>query len=117
MRSDSTREAFSAKHFGNPGTNLLYGGGKGNKLGGLAGSVAKAAYARQVRELTDELEAHLSDQLSDAVRHDRALAAVALCVGGIAVARSVGDEELSCEVLRTAREHACAALRGSRPAA
>jgi len=38
VRSDSTRQAFSAKHLGNSGTNLLYGGGKGNKLGGLAGN-------------------------------------------------------------------------------
>ena len=38
VRSESTRKAFSAKHFGSSGTNLLYGGGKGNKLGGLAGN-------------------------------------------------------------------------------
>ena len=36
VRSESTRKAFSQVHFGNSGTNLLYGGGKG-KLGGLAG--------------------------------------------------------------------------------
>ena len=74
---------------------------------------AKKAYARRVRELTSELEAHLPDHLTDDVRRERALAAVTLCVGGIAVARSVGDEDLSCEVLRTARARACAALRGS----
>jgi TetR/AcrR family transcriptional repressor of nem operon len=74
---------------------------------------AKAAYARRVQELTGELEAHLPADLSAEVRRERALATLTLCVGGIAIARSVGDEGLSRDVLRTAREHACAALRGS----
>lgn len=74
---------------------------------------AKAAYARRVRELAAELEAHLPAGLPVAVRRERALAAVTLCVGGIAIARSAGDEALSRDVLRTARTRACAALRGS----
>ncbi len=74
---------------------------------------AKKAYARRVRELSSELEAHLPVHLPHDVRRERALAALALCVGGIAVARSVGDEDLSREVLRTAKERACAVLRGS----
>jgi TetR/AcrR family transcriptional repressor of nem operon len=77
------------------------------------GPSAKAAYARRIRELAGEIEAHLPAKLPPQVRSERALAAVTLCVGGIAVARSVGDEDLSSEVLRTARERACAALRGS----
>jgi TetR/AcrR family transcriptional repressor of nem operon len=79
------------------------------------GPSAKAAYARRIRELAGEIEAHLPAKLPPQVRSERALAAVTLCVGGIAVARSVGDEDLSSEVLRTARERACAALRGHPP--
>lgn len=77
-----------------------------------SGPSARTAYARRVRELVDELEAHLPGGLPRRVRRERALAALILCVGGIGVARSVGDEALSREVLRTARERACAALRG-----
>lgn len=77
------------------------------------GPAAKAAYARRIRDLAGELEAHLPADLPEDVRRERALAAVTLCVGGIAIARSVGDENLSREVLRTARARACAALRGS----
>jgi AcrR family transcriptional regulator len=78
-----------------------------------SGPAAKRAYAHRVRELSEELEAHLPADLPELVRRERALAAVTLCVGGIAVARSVGDEELCHEVLRTARDRACAALRGT----
>lgn len=76
------------------------------------GPAAGAAYARRVRELAGELEAHLPADLPRRERRERALAAVTLCVGGIAVGRSVGDEKLAREVLRTARNRACAALRG-----
>jgi len=76
-------------------------------------SAAKAAYARRVEELAAELERHLPTELDSGVRHSRALAVVALCVGGITVARGVGDERLAGEILRSARERACAELRKS----
>lgn len=75
------------------------------------GPAVKAAYARRVRQLARELEAHVPTDLPKALRRERALAALTLCVGGITVARSVGDGALSREVLRTARERACATLR------
>jgi TetR/AcrR family transcriptional repressor of nem operon len=77
------------------------------------GPAAKAAYARQVRDLAAEIEAHLPADLPPDVRRERALAVVILCVGGIGVGRSVGDEELAREALRTARDRACAVLRAS----
>ncbi len=77
------------------------------------GRPVKAAYARRIHELADELEAHLPDSLAADERRERALAAVVLCVGGIAVARGVGDSALAEEVLCSARERACAALRGT----
>ncbi|MGH7162008.1 MAG: HEAT repeat domain-containing protein [Planctomycetota bacterium] len=38
VRSDMTRRSFSQAYFGNPETNLLYGGGSGRLAGGLAGN-------------------------------------------------------------------------------
>jgi AcrR family transcriptional regulator len=77
------------------------------------GAAAKRAYARQVNALTAELEAHLPRGLPRAERRERARAAVILCVGGIGLARGVADDALAGDVLRTARERACAALRGT----
>lgn len=77
------------------------------------GPAAKAAYGRRIEELADELGAHLPADLPEDARRERALAALVLCVGGIAIARSVDDEHLSRDVLRAARERACAALAGS----
>jgi len=76
------------------------------------GVAAQRAYARLVRALCAELEAHLPADLPRAERSERARAAVVCCVGGIGLARGVGDEALAEAILRTARERACAALRG-----
>jgi len=76
-------------------------------------SAAKAAYARRVEELAGELEHHVAGAKSSAERRERALAVVALCIGGIAVARGVGDNGLAGEILKGARERACAELRGA----
>jgi hypothetical protein len=35
---------------------------------------------------------------------------VALCVGGIGLARGIGDEDLAREILAVCRERACAAV-------
>jgi AcrR family transcriptional regulator len=75
-----------------------------------AGGSARRAYARQVERLVGELEAHLPRELSDG--RARALTAAALCVGGIGLARGVGDEALASEVLEVCSERACEALRG-----
>jgi AcrR family transcriptional regulator len=75
------------------------------------GAVAKRAYTRKVLELTHELEQHLPASLPAAAKRERAQAAVILCVGAIAIARSVADETLARQVLQSAEERACAALR------
>jgi TetR/AcrR family transcriptional repressor of nem operon len=71
---------------------------------------AREAFAGQVERLTAEFEAHVPAQLPD--RRARALEAVALCVGGISLARGIGHERLANEVLAVCRERACAAVSG-----
>ena len=70
--------------------------------------VARRAHADQVEALASELERHRP--LADPERRARALEAVALCVGGIGIARATGDEELAREVLGVCRERAIAAI-------
>ena len=73
---------------------------------------AREAYASQVEQLTTEFENHMNSTLPD--RRARALEAVALCVGGIGLARAIGDERLAREVLDVCRERACAAISEDR---
>ena len=75
-----------------------------------SGATARRAYARQVERLVVELEHHLPAHLTDA--RERALTAAALCVGGIGLARGVGDSPLATEVLAACSERACKALTG-----
>lgn len=72
---------------------------------------ARKAYAGLVERLAAEFEAHVPQALPD--RRARALEAVALCVGGISLARGVGDDRLAREVLAVCRARACEAVSGS----
>lgn len=71
---------------------------------------ARAAFASQVEGLIAEIEAHVPSGLPDG--RARAVEAVALCVGGISLARGIGDERLAREVLAVSRDRACAAVSG-----
>jgi TetR/AcrR family transcriptional repressor of nem operon len=70
------------------------------------GEIVKAAYQEVVEQLVKVFEDHLKGPRP----HERALALVALCVGGMALARNVCDSDLAdnfrrsahAEVLRTA---------------
>ena len=63
-----------------------------------AGGAVKAAYQEVVEQMVKVFEDHL-----DAPRaHDRALALVALCVGGMVLARNVGDSALADDFRRSA---------------
>ena len=70
------------------------------------GEIVKAAYQEVVEQLVKVFEDHLKGQRP----HERALALVALCVGGMVLARNVRDSDLAnnfrrsahAEVLRTA---------------
>jgi len=70
------------------------------------GEIVKAAYQEVVEQLVKVFEDHLKGERP----HERALALVALCVGGMVLARNVRDSDLAnnfrrsahAEVLRTA---------------
>jgi len=91
--------------------------GAGCTLAALTGDVARApqrvrkAYGELVRRLADELVEHVPADLPD--RRARALAAVALCFGGIAIARALADERLAGEVAAACRERALAEVTGT----
>jgi len=87
---------FSREHFDDhDGCCPLLGTGSDVHRGGKA---VKAAYQEVVEQMVKVFEDHL-----DAPRaHDRALALVALCVGGMVLARNVGDPALADDFRRTA---------------
>jgi TetR/AcrR family transcriptional repressor of nem operon len=64
------------------------------------GGPVKASFEAIVRDLADRLQGHAGGGLAD----DRALAIIALCVGGIGVARSVQDEALGARILAACRD-------------
>ena len=72
------------------------------------GRAARAAYAKQVERVAAEFEAHIAEDRPD--RRARSLEALALCVGGIGLARGIGDRALAREVLAVCRERACVAV-------
>jgi TetR/AcrR family transcriptional regulator, transcriptional repressor for nem operon len=64
------------------------------------GPPVKSSFETVVRRFADLLQRQSEDSLSE----DRALALVALCVGGISVARSIQDQALAERVLKACRE-------------
>jgi TetR/AcrR family transcriptional regulator, transcriptional repressor for nem operon len=62
------------------------------------GDAVKAAYQEVVEQMVKVFENHLDGPRP----HDRALALVALCVGGMVLARNVGDPSLADDFRRTA---------------
>jgi TetR/AcrR family transcriptional repressor of nem operon len=65
-----------------------------------SGEVAKASFETIIRDLSDRLQSHAGEALSE----DRALALIALCVGGLGVARSVRDKDLGERILAACRD-------------
>jgi TetR/AcrR family transcriptional regulator, transcriptional repressor for nem operon len=63
-----------------------------------AGEAVKAAYQEVVEHMVKAFE----DNLNGLRAHDRALALVALCVGGMVLARNVGDPGLADDFRRSA---------------
>lgn len=91
--------------------------GAGCTLAALTGDVARAprrvrrAYTDLVRSLAAELRQHVPAGLPDP--RARALAAVALCFGGIAIARAVADDQLASEIEAACLARAVAEVTGS----
>ena len=107
MKSDAQRVVdayFSQQHFDDhDGCCPLLGTASDVER---RGEIVKAAYQEVVEQLVRVFEDHLKDPRP----HERALALVALCVGGMVLARNVCDSDLAdnfrrsvhAEVLRTA---------------
>ena len=62
------------------------------------GEVVKAAYQEVVEQLVKVFEDHLNEPQA----RERALALVALCVGGMVLARNIGDPDFADDVRRAA---------------
>jgi len=63
-----------------------------------SGAAVKAAY----REVAEQMVKVFEDQIDEPRVRDRALALVALCVGGMVLARNVGDPDLANDFRRAA---------------
>jgi TetR/AcrR family transcriptional repressor of nem operon len=68
-----------------------------------AGSGPKKAFEGLIREIVAEFERKMSSQARK-ISKDRALAVVALCIGGIALARAVHNPMLSDRILKACRK-------------
>ena len=83
--------------------------GAGCPLPSTSADVARAApavrraYANELRKIIESLEHRLEDP-EDEEAHQRAVGAMALCVGGLLLARAVDDDALSDDILRACRE-------------
>jgi AcrR family transcriptional regulator len=87
---------FSRKHFDDrDGCCPLIGTASEVQRGGEA---VKAAYQEVVEQMVKVFEDHLNEPRA----RERALALVALCVGGMVLARNVGDPDLADDFRRAA---------------
>ena len=83
--------------------------GAGCPLPSTSADVARAtpavrrAYATELRKIIESLERHLVDPEDDEA-HERAVGAMALCVGGLLLARAVDDDALSDDIMRACRQ-------------
>jgi TetR/AcrR family transcriptional regulator, transcriptional repressor for nem operon len=71
----------------------------------------KECFEALVRDLGDKLNSHARECRADGVE-DRVLAALAMCVGGLSLARSVRDDALAGRILASCREQARVILCG-----
>jgi TetR/AcrR family transcriptional repressor of nem operon len=67
-----------------------------------ANNSVKQSFERMLRELAGDLASQASDAL-DLLSEERVLAALALCVGGLGLARSVRNEGLAQRILKACR--------------
>ena len=70
------------------------------------GKVVKAAFRQVVDMMVDVFSANLTSGAEPA--RERALALVAVCIGGMVLARAVDDDRFSDELREAARQHALA---------
>ena len=70
-----------------------------------AAPAVRRAYETELRKIIESLERHLVDPEHDEA-HERAVGALALCVGGLLLARAVDDGAFSDDILRACRSSA-----------
>ena len=76
-----------------------------------ASQPAREAYTKSFENLLAEFQSLVAEDVRRAkVSKDRALAAIATCVGAVALARSLADEKLAAELLAASRENVRASL-------
>lgn len=91
----------------------------GCPLPASAGEIASAdlqvrqALAEELRDLAGRLESHLDEGMPDGQAREEALAAMALMVGGLTLARATEGTEMSDEVLKACRDHIERCLAGA----
>jgi TetR/AcrR family transcriptional repressor of nem operon len=77
-----------------------------------AGAAVKSKFETIVRSVSEQLAANARPAGSEATS-ERALAALALCIGGLGLARSVRDEGFAEQILEACRNQAGAILNGA----
>jgi hypothetical protein len=75
------------------------------------GATAKAAYEEVVVQLVAVFEKHLNGPKARTKARESALALSALCVGGMVLARNVGDPDLADDLRRAAHAAVLRTLR------
>lgn len=94
--------------------------GRGCPMASLSADVARAgkatrhAYADSLRDLAREFARGMTPKDGTEELDPRALSAIALCVGGITLARGVDDEDLSAAILAACRDAVARELNVSR---
>ena len=63
----------------------------------------RRAYEGELRKIIEHIEADFHE-LEDDAAHVRAVGTLAICVGGLLLARAVGDPELSDDILQSCRQ-------------
>lgn len=77
----------------------------------VARGAHQADLAREIATLADAIEAH-HPPIASAPRRQRALAAIALMIGGLSLSRALRGTALSDEILKACRAYGRAAMRG-----
>jgi TetR/AcrR family transcriptional repressor of nem operon len=72
---------------------------------GRADGAAKGSFEAVVREIERDLAVHVAECGVDNAK-ERAIAALALCVGGLSLARAVEDEAFAERIIRSCRKQA-----------
>lgn len=106
VRTDARPPLDAVEYYLAPGHRERVG--RGCSLVANAPDIARASkrardrFTERFQDVAAEFEALLSERVAEA-EPERALAALATCVGGVALARGLTDDALACELLDACR--------------